>query len=90
MAALEKSLDQLREETREFAGRLSGQHDRLTDAFASERQTRAAEDQHLAARLEDFAVGGLHLEMIGVVWLLFGTLFSSVPSVVAGWTHLVW
>ena len=36
VAALEKSLDQLREETREFAGRLSGQHDRLTDAFASE------------------------------------------------------
>jgi hypothetical protein len=59
--------------------------DQLRDADQQERGERRAADQAHDKKLEEVAVGGLHLETMGLVWLLVGVIASSVPAQLAAW-----
>jgi hypothetical protein len=37
----------------------------------------------IKSKLDNLAIGGLHLEVIGLWWLLFATITTSVPDGVA-------
>jgi len=53
------------------------------DALQSEQQLRADHDEKLGALLESAETGGLHISFVGLIWLLFGILLSSVPGEIA-------
>lgn len=49
-------------------------------ALEEEQRQRVAEVGQLSQRLEDLAVGDLHLETIGIFWLLLGIVFTNIPN----------
>lgn len=53
------------------------------DALQEEQQLRAKQDEELRALLETAETGGLHISFVGLVWLLFGILLSSLPGEIA-------
>ena len=55
----------------------------VKETIEREGMERRAADQHMAQTVEELAVGGLHLETIGLFWLLTGVLGTSVPDELA-------
>jgi hypothetical protein len=51
----------------------------------AERRAREAEHRLTAGKLEELAVGGLHLESVGVLWLLLGVIATSLSQEIAVW-----
>jgi hypothetical protein len=43
----------------------------------------------MTVRLEELAVGGLHLEWVGLSWLVLGVLGTSIPDEIAKLLHVV-
>ena len=52
----------------------------LDEKISSERQERIAKTGEIDQKLEGLAVGGLRLEFVGVVWLLFGVVLTAIPG----------
>ena len=50
------------------------------DALAEEREAREKEDATIKRKLETVETGGLHISMIGVVWLAAGLTLSTIPN----------
>ena len=64
--------------------------DQLTEVrgeLATERRERTDADVDVTRKLENVAVGGLYLEVIGLGWLLAATIATSVPDGVAWLLH---
>ena len=51
--------------------------------IAKEADERQAADQAIRNALGRVAVGGLHLGMVGLTWLVFGIVGTSVPDEIA-------
>jgi hypothetical protein len=83
ISVLEKNLDRLRDEFEGEVKPLRQDVGGLRRDIKSEIQARRAEHQEMEKKIEQVAVGGLHLEYIGVVWLFFGILASSIPDELA-------
>jgi uncharacterized small protein (DUF1192 family) len=83
VALLEENVKRLRNEfyakDKENMEKLST----LTGVIEEERRLREIEARRLSNQLEEFAVGGLHLEIIGLVWLFLGVLGTSIPDEIA-------
>lgn len=56
-----------------------------SDTLSHEQETRAKDDIHLRLRLEAAETGGLHVSLIGVLWLLLGVFLSTVSGEIAQW-----
>lgn len=56
---------------------------RLDRALHAEAEARSADDSKAKATVEEFAVGGLYLETVGVVWLGVGILAGNIPTLLA-------
>lgn len=52
----------------------------LSQALANETTSRSTELAELRGALKDLAVGGIHLETVGVIWLLLATFASTIPD----------
>lgn len=80
VAALEAEVAQISESLYQ----MQRKHEETTRALSSadqvENRERKAEDEEIRKLLTEAAAGGLHLEMMGICWLFFGVLFSSVSS----------
>lgn len=50
------------------------------EALSSERHMREKEDTEMRQKLESAETGGLHVSMMGVVWLCTGLTFSTLPN----------
>jgi len=50
------------------------------DALAEERDVREKEDATIKRKLESVETGGLHISMIGVVWLTAGLTLSTISD----------
>ncbi len=75
-AALDGEVDQLRSDL----GKTEREQTKRTDADRLEREKADAE---LGRKIEEVAVGGLHLEAIGLAWLFVGVLLGTVPDEIA-------
>jgi len=80
VAALEKSLDELREQHGKSLSDLKDNLYRVESLVQDEGDKRQSGDLDISKRLEEVAVGGIHLEMVGLVWLLLGMLGTSIPK----------
>jgi hypothetical protein len=83
VAVLEADLEALRTEHTKHVARFSSEVSRLGTDLKSELQARTSADTALRSKIEAFAVGGLHLEAVGLIWLSVGILASSVPQRIA-------
>ena len=73
---LQRSAEQLARETqRDVSG--------LRAELHTESSARVNSDAKIEGLLQEFAVGGLHLEWVGLWWLLIGTAATSIESELA-------
>jgi hypothetical protein len=80
VAKLEKSLNELRELHDKGICDLQGNLSRVELLVQEEGNKRQSGDSEISSRLKSVAVGGIHLEMVGLVWLLLGVLGTSIPK----------
>jgi hypothetical protein len=62
---------------------IQGLRRETTERMVSERQDRDEAQRAIRNRLEEAIIGGIHLELAGVGYLLIATLLSGVPECVA-------
>jgi hypothetical protein len=74
---LENRMEDLSREGRQREKKLKG----LIDEESSERESA---DENISQQIEEVAIGGLHLELMGLVWLVVGIVLSSFPVVLGG------
>jgi hypothetical protein len=54
-----------------------------------ESNNRQTGDANISKLLEGFAVGGIHLELVGLAWLLLGMFGTSIPKELADLLYYV-
>ena len=59
--------------------------DPILESLRQERQFREEGDEHLHKRLEAAEPGGLHISLIGVIWIFLGLILSTVSPEIAQW-----
>jgi hypothetical protein len=78
--ALEQNLKILSSELTEVRSSHDLKLAKIETALEEEKKQRVAEMGQLSRQLEDLAVGDLHLETIGLFWLVLGILFTNIPN----------
>lgn len=80
IGALERQVEQHDALIRGLQGRIEQESRERKTALDSERSERLVQDEVTRKKLEDEAAGGLHLEVMGVVWLFAGTVLATAPT----------
>jgi hypothetical protein len=81
--ALERNVEALQRLVVEARTEIRQQADQLNSKISAEERARRDADQALHARLEEFGVGGMHVEAIGLFWLVSGLILGSLPAELA-------
>jgi len=85
VSILEENLKLLRDE---LDSRLQGVRRELgtvKESIERESQERRVAGEKTARKIEEVAIGGLHLEVVGLMWLFLGVAAASIPDVIAAW-----
>jgi len=77
---LEKAVDLLRDYHGREIEKLDQAVERVAADLTIEQRERAQVDERLRTTVEELAVGGLHVEVVGVVWLFFGIFLGTLPE----------
>jgi hypothetical protein len=77
---LEKALNDLREQHAKCIKDLDDNLSRVESLIRDESNKRQLGDTDISKMLEEVAVGGIHLEIVGLVWLLLGMFGTSIPD----------
>jgi hypothetical protein len=85
LAAVEARIKELQLELGESSNKLSNQIAAVSRDVQAERQQRETAGEQATRSLEAVAVGGLHLEVVGLTWLISGVICTSIPSELAAW-----
>jgi hypothetical protein len=86
---LEENLKLLRDELDTKLQGVRRELGTLKESIDHESQERRVADEKTARKIEEVAIGGLHLEVVGLIWLFLGVTAASIPDVIAGWlSHL--
>lgn len=89
LSDVEKNLAASRKETNTKVRGLREDVAAAKKRIEREVQKRQAEDKKVAGIMEEVAIGGLHLEMVGLVWPMLGVVCTSIPDRIAAWlSHL--
>lgn len=80
ITALEQNLQTVRKEQSEIEKRLD--HD-LQQALTIEKQERETADGNLKRTLEDLGAGGIHLEAMGIIWVMAGVVLATISNDIA-------
>ena len=83
VTALEKNLIEVRDRVRTLAQDTREELGRNSDKIEREREERSAADRAISLRLEEAGAGGLDISLMGVVWLSFGFIMSSLAPELA-------
>jgi hypothetical protein len=83
---LEQNLDSLRAEIRQLRREFG---DKIEESVQRESQQRQDGDKETAHMIEEVAVGGLHLESVGLIWLFLGVLATSIPDEIAAYVSKI-
>jgi hypothetical protein len=77
IAHLERLIDSAEDRLDRAEDDLQREIQQRVQAIASERQAREADTKEIRQRLETFALGGVRLQTIGLLWLLVGIGLSN-------------
>jgi hypothetical protein len=80
---LEQDVEQLRKQSQESTARLKRDVDALRADLAFETQKRIESDTRVEHLVSEIGVGGLHLEWIGLIWLMLATMCTALPEELA-------
>jgi hypothetical protein len=80
---LEENLNRLREELDHRAQRFQDKLTFVERQILEEGDQRQAADKAISLQIEEVAVGGLHLEIVGLWWLILGVVGTSIPNQLA-------
>ena len=58
-------------------------------SLSVERQAREAADVGITQKIEAAHTGGLHISAMGLVWLVMGLTFSTIPTELLGFLKLL-
>jgi len=86
---LERELDALRNDLQDRERKIKEQLSTVRRELLEEKQERSQAHDTINRKLDHLAVGGLHLDVIGLWWLLFATIATSVPDGLASLLHSV-
>jgi hypothetical protein len=75
---LEELLKQVQLQAHENRKHFENEFKKSTDTLNTERSEREASVEKVRQMLEKFAVDGLAIELMGVVWLLFGAISATL------------
>jgi hypothetical protein len=89
LAALEQDLRRLREEVTSAREAMRTEVAGVRSSLETVAQQGRVRLASIEQRLDEFAVGGLVLEWIGLWWLLAGTVSANLSAELARWTGLV-
>jgi hypothetical protein len=81
--ALEANLATLRTEQAETAKELQEATRKTNEAVGTERRARESAVTALRVQFEGLGAGGLHVEMMGVFWLVVGVVLATVSGEIA-------
>lgn len=86
-SSIEDRVEQLEAELRRLQKRLAETNKDVrmlqsdtNEKIDKERDERRSEDQKIGKRLETAAIGGIHLELAGLAYLIVGVTMTSVPN----------
>ncbi len=85
LSILEENVSHLRDEVDTKVQGLRQEVATVKESIQRESQERQAGDQELRRTIEEVAIGGLHLETVGLVWLILGVVGTSIPDEIAAW-----
>jgi hypothetical protein len=89
LEVLQENVNRLEEELdakiRELRKRIAD----VQESLKRESEERTAGDGRTARQIEEVAVGGLHLEIVGLLWLTLGVLGTSIPDQIAALLSLI-
>jgi len=77
---LDEKVTSLQQQTDELMRQLSRDSSKLEDDIKKEREARTSAIAAEAHRVEQLAVGGLKYEIVGLIWVVFGSLGSNAPD----------
>lgn len=83
MIVLEQNLERADKRITEVETELSAEIRRLQSEGEAERRAREEHDNALRKQVEQLSVGGLDFELMGVVWVIIGSAFSTFPAEIA-------
>ena len=83
LSHLEEQIRNLSGEARKFREEVRASIDDVNKSVSNEIRDRRNQQRELRAQLESLSVGGLNLETVGLVWILIGVTFSSLPEEIA-------
>jgi hypothetical protein len=83
LAAIEANLETLRTEQGQIARDLEEATRKANETVAAERRARESALTAIRVQLERLGAEGIHVEMMGVVWLVLGTVLATVPGEIA-------
>jgi hypothetical protein len=86
---LAREIDALRQDLQERDRKLDDKLAAVRGEVSKEREERTAAHGDIQRKLDNVAVGGLYLDVIGLWWLLFATVATSVPDGVAWVLHVL-
>lgn len=79
---LEQNFRSLDSEVDELKSALNKEQANLASKIETERAERYRGDERLQKQLEEVGVGGVHLESMGLTWLVVGIVFATAPEAV--------
>lgn len=90
LAALEVNAESLRKRQDETADELRKANANLSDAVAKERDERGSALAGLRLQIDNLGAGSLHIEMMGIYWVIAGTVLATVPAELAVLLNGLW
>ena len=82
LAENQRRMDQETAEQRKLTERLTAELGQRIDA---EQRERSDGEKRMRTLVEGAVIGGIHLEVAGVAFLLIGIAFTSIPNWIAEW-----
>lgn len=89
VVALEANLKTLREIHAETENQLAAEKRQRVETIDKERQLRESAIRQLQTQLVELGVGNIHVEAVGVFWLLVGMVLSTISAEIALWINLI-
>lgn len=80
VAALEFNLNETRTRMDGIYAELHRDIRRTIADLQDEQVARANTDQKIDRKLEETTVGGIHISLMGLVWLIIGVTMSTAPK----------
>jgi len=83
--ALEQNIEHINSRINQTQAEMDQNFGAQTAALEQEKQVRTEQDQYLSSKLEVTETGGINISVMGLIWLLFGVISSTISVELAAY-----